>query len=80
MNVQQAIPIFERQKTIGKTGPDRVLHPSGLAAIEAAMADVNNQEVQVLQCAGCGFVFSMALSINGCPNCGVDDTTTEINA
>ena len=80
MNVKEALPIFERQKLIGKTRSNRALHPSGLAAMEAAISDQNNQEVQVVQCLGCGFVASVALTINGCPNCGVDDLTTEINA
>jgi len=80
MNIQEAIPIFQRQRAIGKTSSKRVLHESGVKAIEAAISDQKNYGANVVQCAGCGFVASELLTINGCPNCGVDDLTTEINA
>jgi len=80
MNIQEALPIFERQKIIGKPREDRALHESGIAAMDAAISDQKNYGANVVQCVGCGFVSSELLTINGCPNCGVDELTTEIDA
>jgi rubrerythrin len=81
MTVKDAYNILKTQLLMGKTPKGRVLKEEASKSLDANLADVmndKNAEVEVVQCSGCGFVVSMLLVVDGCPNCGVVDLTTEI--
>jgi len=78
MNIEQSKPILERQRIAKRTPIGRPIQERAMEAIEAALNDVNNYGSEVVQCESCGFIISILLTENGCPNCGIEQLTTNI--
>lgn len=79
MKINEAIQILNRQSVLGRTPKGRHLTDIAKSAIEAVIEDQKNYANDVIQCLGCGYVTSILLTSNGCPNCGVEDLTSTID-
>ena len=78
MNVEEAKKILNVEKTVKRTPYGRPIHDGAINGIEATLLDENNFGVDVVQCKSCGFVISILLTENGCPNCGIEELNTNI--
>ena len=78
MNVEQALTMLQTQKAIGRTPSGRPIHKHAIEALDSAILDVKNYGNEVVQCKSCGFVISILLTETGCPNCGIEELTTNV--
>ena len=78
MNIEQANKILNRQWISNRTPFGRPINSRAIDGLEAVFDDVDNHGSEVVQCASCGFVISILLTENGCPNCGIEELTTNI--
>ena len=75
MQISEVLDVLNIEKILGKTPWGRPLSEYAVEVIEATMQDEKNHHVDIIQCLGCGFIFSSLLTSEGCPNCGVLDLT-----
>lgn len=78
MKIQEAIEILKTQIVIGRTPRSRPITQVARNTVDAVISDEKNYHNEAVQCLGCGYVTSILLTSNGCPNCGVVDMTTDI--
>jgi len=78
MNIEQAQQILKREMVSKRTPKGRPIQEKALDAVSATLEDEQNYGVDVVQCKSCGFVISMLLTENGCPNCGIEELKTNI--
>lgn len=78
MNIQQSIPILKKQKTLERTPFGRLINEKAMSFVEATIQDQSNYTQESVQCTNCGLVFSFLLTEQGCPNCGVEELTTNV--
>ncbi len=72
--VIQMIPVLQEildNEYVVYNGKKSYLNSYAIDCLEVAMNDELNQNNEVVQCTGCGYIISRVLSeTNGCPNCG----------
>ena len=78
MNIEQAQQILSRQKISKRTPFGRPIHDRAIEGIDAVLADTGNYGSDIVQCESCGFAISILLTETGCPNCGIEELTTNI--
>jgi hypothetical protein len=78
VNIEQAQLILSREKAVKRTPYGRPIHDVAIDGLESTLDDVKNYDNEVVQCESCGFVVSILLTENGCPNCGIEELTTNI--
>jgi rubrerythrin len=78
MNIKQAKPILMRQRVVKRTPFGRPIHEKALDALDATLQDEDNYGSETVQCESCGFIISILLTENGCPNCGIEELRTNI--
>ena len=78
MKIKEAINILKKQKIIGRTPSGRVIHDRAMEFLDATIVDEKNYESEVAQCKNCKFIVSINLTMDGCPNCGIEELTTQI--
>lgn len=79
MKISEALKIIKRQMILGKTPKGRPMTDIAKSTMDAVVEDQKNYHNDVIQCLGCGYVTSILLTSDGCPNCGILDMTTEID-
>jgi len=79
MNIDQAQPIISKQLASKRTPFGRQINDVAIEALNATLQDTANNGSDAVQCKSCGFVISILLTETGCPNCGVEELTTNIN-
>jgi rubrerythrin len=85
MKVSEGINILKTQMVLGKTPAtppsnefSRPLSDYAKECVQSVLSDEKNYESELIQCLGCGFIISVLLASEGCPNCGVQDLTSNI--
>jgi rubrerythrin len=78
MNIENKKTTLIRQKVSLRTPFGRPIHTTALEALNSALEDEKNYSNDVVQCKSCGYVISILLTQNGCPNCGVEELSTNI--
>lgn len=78
MNIEQSKSILTRQVISKRTPKGRPIHEGAIEALNATLKDSKNYGNEVVQCESCGFVISILLTQNGCPNCGIEELSTKI--
>jgi rubrerythrin len=78
MNVEEAKVILFREKISERTPFGRPINKTALESIASTLEDEKNFGNNVIQCKSCGFVISILLTENGCPNCGIEELETKI--
>lgn len=78
MNIEQAKTTLMRQKISLRTPFGRPIHEVAQEALNATIEDDKNYSNEAVQCKSCGFVISILLTQNGCPNCGVEELSSNI--
>lgn len=78
MKISEAIQILNRERSLKRTPKGRSMSEYATECIEASLQDSKNYESNIVECLGCGFIFSSLLSDSGCPNCGVIDLTENV--
>ena len=78
MKITDAIKILNTQYALGRTTKGRPITDIAKNTITAILEDDKNYGNDVVKCLGCGYVTSILLTSSGCPNCGVEDMTTNI--
>ena len=78
MKVSDAIDILKAELNFSRTPSGRSITEQGEAAIEAALSDENNMNVEVMKCINCSYINSSLLFPRGCPNCGSKDLGAEV--
>lgn len=78
MKISDGIEILKAEYLLGRTPKGRPLSEYAKDSVSAVLQDTENYESDLTQCTGCGFVGSILLTSSGCPNCGVEDLTLNI--
>ena len=78
MKIQDGIEILRTELTLGRSPQGRELNEHALNVVAATLQDKKNYDSELIRCLGCGFVASVLLSSQGCPNCNVSVMTLEI--
>lgn len=78
MNIEQSKTVLNRQMISKRTPFGRPIQEKAVAALESTLQDESNYGNEVVQCESCGFVISILLTPNGCPNCGIEELRTNI--
>jgi hypothetical protein len=78
MQIQEVLDTLRAEMILARTPSGRLLTESGTGSIDACMSDNKNYQSDAVLCANCGFVGSILLVPEGCPNCKGLDMTTSI--
>lgn len=78
MNIEQALKILFNERIMKRTPFGRPIHDRAIEGVEATETDQKNYGSEAVQCKSCGFVISILLTETGCPNCGIEELTTNI--
>ena len=78
MQIQAVLETLEAEAILERTPSGRLLTESGKNTIEACLSDEKNYMSDAVLCLNCGFVGSVLLVPEGCPNCKGLDMTTSI--
>lgn len=78
MNILESKSILERQLLSKRTPGGRPITEYAMDSLQSCLEDEKNYNSQVVQCESCQFVISVNLTIDGCPNCGVEQLTTNV--
>jgi rubrerythrin len=79
MKISEGISILRAEKEFERTLNGRPISKYALDVVKSVINDTKNYDNQLIQCLGCGFVSSVLITSEGCPNCGVLDLTLNIN-
>jgi len=78
MKISEALSIIKTEKAFRKTPIGRTLTEYAIEAIDAALEDTKNYDVEATKCLNCGFLGSSLLFPRGCPNCNSKDISSEV--
>ena len=78
MQIQEVLDTLRAETILDRTPSGRLLTESGRNAIDACVSDNKNHMSDAISCLNCGFVGSILLVTDGCPNCRGLDMTTSI--
>jgi len=76
LQIQDVLDTLRAEMILERTPSGRLLTGDGRSAIEACVSDEKNYMSDAVLCRNCGFVGSILLVPEGCPNCkGLDMIT-----
>jgi len=78
MKIQEGLDILKKEVALSRTPFGRPIGEYAIESIQAVIGDTKNQDNDLVKCLGCGLVMSILLTSEGCPNCGVEEMSTEI--
>ena len=78
MKISEGLDILKKEEVLSRTPFGRPLGDYAVKSIQAVIGDTKNHDNELVKCLGCGLVISILLTSEGCPNCGVEELTTEI--
>jgi len=78
MNIQEAEKILRTEIALEKTPTGRSITKEAILNLDAVLSDQKNYGNQVVKCKGCGFITSILLIIDGCPNCNIVDIEADL--
>jgi len=78
MNIKDAEHILRKEIILERTPKGRPIEENAILNLDAALADEKNYGNEVVECISCGFVTSILLVEEGCPNCGVIDLRADL--
>lgn len=79
MKIREGLQTLKTERVLERTPKGRFITDYALQTLDAAMEDVKNYENELAKCLGCGFVNSILLFEDGCPNCNVIDIKADLN-
>jgi len=78
MKIQDGLTTLCRQLVIQGTPKGRPITAYAIESLQSVMQDTKNHQNELAACLGCGFVNSILLFEDGCPNCNVIDIKTDL--
>ena len=78
MQIQNVLDTLRAEMVLERTPSGRLLTESGMGAVVACVSDQKNHGSDAILCLNCGFIGSILLVPEGCPNCNGLDMTTSI--
>ena len=61
MKISDGINILNAEKILGRTPKGRPLNQFAIESLDATLQDIKNQDNELSQCLGCGFIISILL-------------------
>lgn len=78
MKISEGLDVLKKEVILARTPFGRPLDNYAVESIQAVIGDEKNHGNELVKCLGCGLVISILLTSEGCPNCNVEEMTTEI--
>jgi hypothetical protein len=78
MKIQEGLQTLKREQFLKRSPKGRMLSDYAIQTLESVISDEKNYQNELARCLGCGFVNSILLFEDGCPNCHVIDIKADI--
>jgi hypothetical protein len=78
MKILEGLDILKKEAALARTPSGRPLENFAVESIQAVIGDTKNHNNDLVKCLGCGLIISILLTSEGCPNCNVEEFSTEI--